>query len=75
MNAVSICKRPSSVENRAVPRHCKGDLISGAKHNYIATFVERHSRYAMLAIVDNKDTESVVSALIKQAIKLPSEIY
>ena len=29
----------------------------------------------MLAKVANKDTQSVVSALIKQAKKLPSELY
>jgi IS30 family transposase len=29
----------------------------------------------MLAKVDNKDTESVINALIKQAHKLPKELY
>jgi len=37
--------------------------------------VERHTRYVMLAKVKNKDTESVVSALIKQSKKLPDELY
>jgi IS30 family transposase len=74
-NAVSISKRPASVEDRAVPGHWEGDLISGTNNSYVATLVERHSRYVMLAKVENKDTESVVSALIKQARKLPSEIY
>ena len=74
-NAVSISKRPASVEDRAVPGHWEGDLISGANNSYVATLVERHSRYVMLAKIENKDTESVVSALIKQARKLPSEIY
>ena len=74
-NAVSISKRPASVEDRAVPGHWEGDLISGSNNSYVATLVERHSRYVMLAKVENKDTESVVSALIKQARKLPSEIY
>ena len=31
--------------------------------------------YVMLAKVKNKDTESVVSALIKQSKKLPDELY
>lgn len=74
-NAVSISKRPASVEDRAVPGHWEGDLISGTNSSYVATLVERHSRYVMLVKVENKDTESVVSALIKQARKLPSEIY
>jgi IS30 family transposase len=74
-NAVSISKRPASVEDRAVPGHWEGDLIEGSKNSYIATLVERHSRYVMLAKVKNKDTESVVSALIKQSKKLPNELY
>ena len=67
--------RPASVEDRAVPGHWEGDLIGGSKNSYIATLVERHSRYVMLAKVPNKDTQSVVSALIKQAHRLPRELY
>src|SRR5260370_14479719 len=72
---VSIRKRPAAVEDRAVPGHWEGDLLSGSNNSYIATLVERHTRYVMLAKVANKDTRSVVSALIKQARKLPSELY
>jgi len=74
-NAVSIHERPASVEDRAVPGHWEGDLIEGSKNSFIATLVERNSRYVMLVKVKNKCTESVVSALIKQAKKLPSELY
>ena len=74
-NMASIRERPASVEDRAVPGHWEGDLIAGSKNTYIATLVERHSRYVMLAKVKNKDTESVVSALIKQSKKLPCELY
>ena len=74
-NMISISERPASVEDRAVPGHWEGDLIGGSKNSYIATLVERHSRYVMLAKVKNKDTESVVSALIKQSRKLPDELY
>jgi IS30 family transposase len=74
-NAVSIRERPASVEDRAIPGHWEGDLIAGSKNSYIATLVERHSRYVMLVKVKNKDTESVVSALIKQSKKLPGELY
>jgi len=74
-NMVSISERPASVEDRAVPGHWEGDLLGGSKNSYIATLVERHTRYVMLAKVKNKDTESVVSALIKQSRKLPNELY
>jgi IS30 family transposase len=72
---VSIRQRPAAVEDRAVPGHWEGDLLSGSKNSYIATLVERHTRYVMLAKVANKDTQTVVSALIKQAKKLPNELY
>ncbi len=74
-NTVSISERPASVEDRAVPGHWEGDLIAGSNNSYIATLVERHSRYVMMAKVANKDTESVISALIKQSKKLPDELY
>ena len=74
-NAVSIRERPATVEDRAVPGHWEGDLIEGSNQSYIATLVERHSRYVMLAKVTGKDTETVLSALIKQSQKLPSELY
>ena len=72
---ISIRERPASVEDRAVPGHWEGDLLSGSKNSYIATLVERHTRHVALAKVANKDTQSVVSALIKQAKKLPNELY
>jgi IS30 family transposase len=74
-DAISISERPASVEDRAVPGHWEGDLIGGSKNSYIATLVERHSRYVMLIKVANKDTKSVVSALIRHAQKLPGELY
>ena len=74
-NMASIRERPASVEDRAVPGHWEGDLIAGSHNSYIATLVERHTRYVMLVKVKNKDTESVVSALIKQSKKLPNELY
>jgi len=73
--AVSISERPASVEDRAVPGHWEGDLISGSNNSHIATLVERHTRYVMLVKVRSKDTETVINALIKHAHKLPTELY
>ena len=72
---VSISERPAAVEDRAVPGHWEGDLIVGPNDSYIATLVERHTRYVMLAKVNGKDTKTVVNALIKQSKKLPRELY
>jgi IS30 family transposase len=72
---VRISERPAAVEDRAVPGHWEGDLIVGSNDSYIATLVERHTRYVMLAKVDGKDTKTVINALINQSKKLPRELY
>lgn len=74
-NTISIRERPASVEDRAVPGHWEGDLIEGSKNSFILTLVERKSRYVMLMKIKNKTSECVASALIKQAKKLPDELY
>ena len=74
-NTVSIRERPASVEDRAVPGHWEGDLICGSNQSFIATLVERHTRYVMLVKVPGKETETVINALIKHAHKLPQELY
>ena len=73
--AVSIRERPAEAEDRAVPGHWEGDLLIGTNHSQIATLVERQTRYVMLVRVKRKDTETVINALIKQAHKLPRELY
>ena len=74
VDAVSIRERPAEVEDRAVPGHWEGDLLSGAKNSYIATLVERHSRFAMLIKVRSKETDVVVAALSRHVRKLPATL-
>ncbi len=74
-DTISIRERPAEAEDRAVPGHWEGNLLIGSNNSQIATLVERHSRYVMLARVKSKHTETVVNALIKQAHKLPRELY
>jgi IS30 family transposase len=74
-DAVSISERPASVGDRAVPGHWEGDLVFGSRNSQIATLVERQTRYVMLVKLDGKDSQTVVRALIKNARKLPQELY
>ena len=74
IDALSIRARPGEVEERAIPGHWEGDLLSGAKNSYIATLVERHSRFAMLIKVPSKETEAVVAALSRHVRKLPATL-
>jgi IS30 family transposase len=74
VDAVSIRQRPAEVEDRAIPGHWEGDLLSGSNNTHIATLVERHSRFTMLVKLEGKDTARVVTALSRQVRKLPSEL-
>lgn len=71
IDAVSIRDRPAEIEDRAIPGHWEGDLLSGARNSHIATLVERSSRFVMLVKVGGKDSDSVVGALIQQVQTLP----
>jgi IS30 family transposase len=73
-DAVSIRERPAEAEDRAVPGHWEGDLLSGGKNSYIATLVERHSRFLMLIKVPGKETAVVVAALSKHVRKPPATL-
>jgi len=75
IDAISISERPASAEDRAVPGHWEGDLLIGSHNSQIATLVERQTRYVMLVKVPTKDTQTVVNALVKNARKLPQELY
>ena len=46
----------------------------GAKNSYVATLVERHSRFLMLIKVPGKETEAVVAALSQHVRKLPATL-
>jgi hypothetical protein len=72
VDAIPIRERPAEVEDRAIPGHWEGDLLSGAKNSCIATLAERHSRFAMLIKVPSKETEAVVAALSQHVRKLPA---
>lgn len=74
VGAISIRERPAEAEDRAVPGHWEGDLLSGSANSHIATLVERRSRYAILIKVRSKQTDDVVQALAQKIKKLPTEL-
>ena len=74
VDAISIRERPAEAEDRAIPGHWEGDLLAGGKNSYIATLVERHSRFLMLVKVPSKDTAVVVAALSERVGKLPTTL-
>jgi len=74
VDAISIRERPAEIEDRAVPGHWEGDLISGSKNSHMVTLVERHSRFTTLIKVPSKDTAVVVAALSRGIRKLPATL-
>jgi len=74
LDMVSIRERPAETEDRAVPGHWEGDLLTGANGSHIATLVERHSRFTMLVKLPKRDSATVVAALAQHIRKLPKEL-
>jgi transposase, IS30 family len=74
VDAISIRQRPAEVEDRAVPGHWEGDLVEGSRGTFIATLVERRSRFVILIKLSEKRTDVVVDALTKAVRKLPTAL-
>ena len=74
IDGLSIRDRSVEVEDRAIPGHWEGDLITGSQSTHIATLVERQSRFTMLVKVPWKDTASVVTALSRRVRTLPAAL-
>lgn len=70
---VMISERPAEVEDRAVPGHWEGDLITGAANrSAIGTLVERASRNVILLhLPDGHDSGKVQEAIIRKMRGLP----
>lgn len=73
---VAISERPPEVADRAVPGHWEGDLLVGKQgRSFIATLVERHTRYVLLARLGTDRSTAHVTSALKQRIKdLPAHL-
>ena len=71
VDGISISQRPAEADDRAVPGHWEGDLLFGTVSSYIATLVERKTRFVVLVKVTAKDTATVTAAIKKQLTRLP----
>jgi IS30 family transposase len=73
---VMISERPAEVEDRAVPGHWEGDLITGENNaSAIGTLVERMTGFVMLLhLPDDHGARAVQDAMIEQMSKLPDAL-
>jgi IS30 family transposase len=74
VDAIPISQRPPEIEDRAVPGHWEGDMLGGTANSWIATLVERQTRFVLLVKLDAKSTGVVIDALTKKVQELPDQL-
>jgi len=73
---VNISERPPEVEDRAVPGHWEGDLITGTENKTaIGTLVERMTGYTLLLhLPGSHGADAVQEAMVTQISRLPETL-
>ena len=74
VDALHISERPAEADDRAVPGHWEGDMVSGSGNTHIGTLVERSSRFVSLVKLENKTTDCVIAAVTASIQQLPEQL-
>jgi IS30 family transposase len=75
MEMIPIAQRPPEVDDRRVPGHWEGDLLVGAGgKSAIVTLVERHTRYVLLAALEDQTSLHVTDVLARRIAGLPAHL-
>ncbi len=76
VDAIPISDRPAEVEDRAVPGHWEGDLITGKLNkSAVGALVERSTGYVLLLHLPiNHGTQAVTEALLARMAELPAQL-
>ncbi len=73
-NRIMIDQRPIEVETKDTVGHWEGDTVEGAgKSGYIATFIERKTKYLVAYPIPNKTADMLNMAAGKLFRKLPAK--
>ncbi len=68
----SISERPKAVDKREELGHWEGDSIVGKSHgSFVASHVERKSRYLLVGLMDDKSAESMNATTQRLFRKIP----
>jgi IS30 family transposase len=74
VDALHISERPAEADDRAVPGHWEGDMVSGSGNTHVGTLVERSSRFVSLVKLENKTTDCVIAAVTASIQELPEQL-
>jgi transposase, IS30 family len=74
-NMVSLTERSPEADDRKIPGHWEGDLLTGKnRQSFLGTLVERTSRKVFLVPTENKQAETVSRSFSRSARRIPREL-
>jgi len=73
-NGTPISERPAAATSRAERGHWEGDLLTGNHGSYMATLVDRKTRYTILVRLAGKQAAAFALALSRCMNRLPNSL-